>query len=361
MEDFVEKEQKRKEIESLGVHQLRVLARELGVPRPTMKVKEELVEAILPFMVGEAEVKASSNRGRNPSAKLTDLGIVDFVLPPSLQAKIKKRQDAEMVSQFNMQTISLAQSIQESLITIGQREGYLEVEGQDYYFWDLLSDKMVYVNPQLVRGNELKVGDRVCVKCSESSAYAFAVAKEVVSINFDETFEDRTFCSFKNDIASDKNAFESALIKEGGLLVVEKALKGKTLENLAKSLNEFNENGFKVVALGTSVTQKFYDSIKSKIRCEEAVSYSYHSALWNLQKIKNVLQNIVVRVSSGEKLVLFALNIKKMVEDVIYCMRADSPTFGHDCFDEDRFIDYLSSFKRILKNGGSLTVVAVNA
>ena len=360
MEVFVEKEQKRKELESCGVHDLRRLARSLGVARPTMKIKEELVEEIASILVGEAELKESGNRGRNPSAKLTEFGIADFVLPPALQVKVKKRQDAEMLSQANMQAMSLSQSIHESLVLAGQKEGYVEVEGKDHYFWDLSTDKMVYINENLVRGNELKVGDRVRVKCAESPAYAFAVAKEVISINFDEAFEPRTFCSFKNDVIQSDNAFETDNLKEGDALVLEKQLKGKTLENIAKTLNIFVDNGFKIVALGTSVQRSFYDSIKEKISCEEAVSYNNNSQLWNLQKIKNVLQNLVVRVASGEKIVLFALDIKQMVEDVIYCMKTDSPTFGLGGFDAKRFIQYLSSFRRILKNGGSLTVVAVN-
>lgn len=361
MEVFVEKEQKRKELEGYGVHDLRTLARQMGISRPTMKIKEELVEEIASILVGETKLKEGGNRGRNPSAKLTDFGIANFILPPSLQVVLKKHEDAETLSQVNMQSVSLSQSIQESLVNIGQKEGFLQVEGVDYYFWDLSTDKMVYLNDALVRGNELKVGDRVRVRCSESPAYAFAIANEVISINFDESFEPRCFCSFKNDISQSQEAFEAQNLKEGGVLVLEKSLKGKTLADISKTLNTFCENGFKVIALGTSLARSFYETIKEKIPCEEAVSYNINSQLWNLQRIKNVLQNLVVRVSSGEKLVLFALNIKKMVEDVIYCMKLDSPTFGLGGFDENRFIAYLSSFRRILKNGGSLTVVAVNS
>ena len=362
MEVFVDKQQKKKEFEHLGVHDLRHLARNLGVSRPTMKIKEELLDEIASILVGETPVGQAGVRGRKATVKLAEFGAVDFVLPPSLQMLVKKRQFGQINGQFDTNTLTLSQNVVSNLVEVGVREGYLEAEENDHYFWDLNTEKMVYVNNALVDGYALKVGDRVVAKCAESPAFSFSVAREITLVNFSAPPSSRSFCSFKADVVQ-KNASHFAYknLSEGEAVLICEKLSGKVLDDAAETLKKFSENGFKIVGLGTSVSEEFYGLVKAKIDAEEAVAFLSASQHSSLQRVRNVIQNMVLRVASGEKIVLLILDAKRLLEDVVYCMKVDSPVFASGGFDDKRFLNYIASFKRILKNGGSLTIMSFNS
>lgn len=359
MEVFVDKEQKKKELDSYGVHDLRHMARNLGVARPTMKIKEQLIDEIAEILVGNVSASQASGKGRNPTQKLAQFSTADLVLPPVLQALIKARETTTFQSSLNSAVLS--QSVREKLVFSNQREGFLEQEQDEYYFWDLITEKLVYVNRDIVAGNELKVGDRVSARCVESPAVTFSVAEEVLSINFDTKFLPRAFCSFKNDIAKiSQTAFSFGDVKEGEALVLSDKLEGKVLESFQKVFKSFSNSGFKVVLSGTSVKQDVFLKVSKNLACEDALFYLGNAKNNAVIRIKNVLQNAVLRAACGEKILLVLVDVKQILADVEYCLQSESK---HELitFDSVRFLSYITNYKRVLTNGGSLTIVAFNA
>lgn len=361
MEVFVDKEQKKKELDAFGVHDLRHMARNLGVSRPTMKIKEELIEEIAEILVGDASAKQGSGRGRNPAVKLAQFGAADFILPPALQALVKKREAGQGL-QGDMPAAAFAQGVHEKLVFSNLREGFLQSQQGEYYFWDLNTEKMVYVNPNIVRGNELQIGDRVSARCAESPAVTFAVAEEVLSINFDTKFLPRNFCSFKNDVLHKNSShFTFGGIEEGEAMLFPEKLEGQALDDFAKTFKKFAENGFKILLSGTSVKERVFVDVSSKFPCEDAVTYITNTRFTSLTRIKNVIQHCVLRAASGEKILLAIFDVKQLLEDVEYSLQFETQNPGIATFDSARFLGYLTNFKRLLNNGGSLTIVAFNA
>ncbi len=70
--------QSRQELETLGIHKLRDLARELGVKAPTTKRQSELIDEILKIECGELEA-VKSNMGRPPKGKINSPSKYDFI------------------------------------------------------------------------------------------------------------------------------------------------------------------------------------------------------------------------------------------------------------------------------------------
>lgn len=354
----MDKEQKRMELATLGVHDIRVLARNLGLARPTMRLKDDLMDEIVEVLCGEKEIVVSgSHRGRRATPKLANQSS-EFVIPAELQAVVSARLHAERMTQTNLDAVMLCQNIQDDMVIFNDKEGFVTSHDGHNYFLDIKAENMVFVKPELIQEYDLQIGDRVLARCAECPGISFCIAKEVLMVNFQKPAK-RQFCDFE-DVDKDATSFVCDGFMEGKSITLPQTLTDECLETTLNKLARFHAEGFKVIALGTNVPYKLRAAILERLPCECALFTKEDNPLWNLEKVNNFINNALVRVSAGEKIALLVVDLQQLMIDLDFCFNIDSPKFRGFCFDTHRFVGYILALPRILKNGGSITVIAAN-
>lgn len=354
----MDKEQKRIELSTLGVHDIRVLARNLGIARPTMRLKDDLIDEIVEVLCGEKEIlRNAPKRGRKATPKLANQNS-DFVIPAELQAVVSARLNAERMTQTNLDAVMLCQNIQDEMVIYNDKEGFVTSHDGHNYFLDIKAENMVFVKPELIEQHNLQIGDRVLARCAECPGISFCIAKEVLMVNFQKPGK-RTFCDLE-DIDKTATAVSCDGFVEGKAITLPQTLKDDCLDTTLNKIARFHAEGFKVIAMGTNVPYKLRASILERLPCESALLTKETNPLWNLEKVNSFINNVLVRASAGEKIVLLVVDLQQLMIDIDFCFNMDSPKFKGFCFDTHRFVSYILTLPRILTNGGSITVVVAN-
>lgn len=354
----MDKEQKRLELNALGVHDIRVLARNLGLARPTMRLKDDLVDELVEVLCGEKEIKIkNTQRGRKATPKLANQNS-EFIIPAELQAVVSARLHAERMTQTNLDAVMLCQNIQDKMVLYNDKEGYVTSHDGHNYFLDIKAENLVFLKPDLIKACDLQIGDRVLARCAECPGINFSIAKEILLVNFQKPAK-RKFNEFE-DFVKDAKGFVCDGFEEGKSITLPETLTGDCLDTTMNRLARFQAEGFKVIALGTNVPYKLRAAILERLPCESALLTKDVNPLWNLERVNNFVNNCLVRATAGEKIVLLIVDLQQLMLDLDFCFNIDSPKFKGFCFDTHRFMGYVLALPRILKNGGSLTIIAAN-
>ena len=354
----MDKKQKRVELSALGVHDIRVLARNLGIARPTMRLKDDLVDEIVEVLAGEKEISVMGPaRGRRATPKLANQSS-EFVIPAELQAVVSARLHAERMTQTNLDAVMLCQNIQDEMVIYNDKEGFVTSHDGHNYFLDIKAENLVFVKPELIQQYDLQIGDRVLARCAECPGISFCIAKEVLMVNFQKPTK-RLFGDF-DDIDKTAQGFVCDGFVEGKAITLPQTLNEDCLDSTLNKIARFHAEGFKVIALGTNVPYKLRASILERLPCESAMLTKDANPLWNLEKVNNFINNALVRASAGEKIVFLIVDLQQLMIDIDFCFNIDSPKFRGFCFDTHRFMGYILALPRILKNGGSVTIIAAN-
>ncbi|MDE6598390.1 MAG: hypothetical protein K2K60_07105 [Clostridia bacterium] len=148
------------------IHDLRQVARAVGVPRPADGRKERIVEYMLKIASGEADPALPAVRGAHPKSAEYDRQLVADILrcrEISLSAsQDREEQKAELKVSSGEQDIQIYESVGEGLLE--RRDGRWFVRADGAAFAD-----GVFVNPTIVKMFDLREGDKVKCKCARSS------------------------------------------------------------------------------------------------------------------------------------------------------------------------------------------------
>ena len=158
------------DLEQLRIHELRDLARKMGVQAPTVLKKEEIIDEIMKIMNGEVEPFARHSKKGRPARNNSDsFDVVDFILPkPEELHEMDDNCEYNMAHDkfsyvLNMGAASYCDSNEphsySGLIEI-KPEGYgvVHVEGI------CPSDRDVFVGKNIVKQLNLRSGEKVtCV------------------------------------------------------------------------------------------------------------------------------------------------------------------------------------------------------
>lgn len=187
------------DLEQLRIHELRDLARKMGVNAPTSKKKEQLIDEIMKIMNGEsAPVSNKTKKGRPVRTSSENFDVVDFILPSQDELKLFNEYTDYQLEQekyhfmLNMdfaeyKDVDLGESIKEGCVEIkSEGFGIIHVKG-------LLSDNDdVYVNKITIKQLKLRSGDYVRAKCKKVKDNYPLVAYEIVKISehSDKNYDD---------------------------------------------------------------------------------------------------------------------------------------------------------------------------
>ncbi len=201
---------KKEIILSLGVYELRGLARVLGVKSPTTRKREELIALILDIVekndnisIGEIEKK-----GRPFKALSSVKNIIDVLSAKHEEKKTVKFSTYDEIVVFNQEMPSF--TLQSS--DIFPSNGVFR-KGKGFgYFVDCASKKMVFIAPEQVQKHGIETGDFLECAVFEINNGNKCFVKKINKINGEnaetynaKTFKDFTQCLPEKHCILDKN------------------------------------------------------------------------------------------------------------------------------------------------------------
>ena len=195
-------DEKNTNLEQLRIHELRDLARKMGVNAPTLKKKEQLIEEIMSIMNGESVPEtAPSKKGRPVRVNADNFDVVDLILPNQSEMNALQEYSTYDTEQDRLQfmvNVDYAEyGVELDPNTIYERQGLLEIKqggfGVVHVGGCFTSPKDVFVNKIIVKQNKLRSGMLVKVKSRRVKenypeiAFEITTIGEYSDVNFDES------------------------------------------------------------------------------------------------------------------------------------------------------------------------------
>ena len=175
--------QKKKEIvRSLGIYELRGLARVLGIKSPTTKVREVLIENILLTLVNGKPFDPQVSRKGRPYKKLAHIDSIVSMIANNPEAKDVS---FDALASFN-QEVPVFTFRDSQIITVC---GVLRSGKLSTYFIDLKRNFHVFIPEELVEQKGLVTGDYVeaeAYKINDSNQYFSEKLTKINSVSFEE-------------------------------------------------------------------------------------------------------------------------------------------------------------------------------
>lgn len=166
-------------LDAMSIYDIRQIAREVGVPKPTEGKKERLLSYIIDIASGEKDPEKRSSKGARPKSTAYDRSLVSDIL--RCREVCLLGEAAEKESAPFIMTVS---SGYDPLDFRG--EGLLEKSG-DKWFVRALDDGgqliEVVVHDKFVNDYYLREGDVVCGKCKRKTLEELAGLVSICSVN----------------------------------------------------------------------------------------------------------------------------------------------------------------------------------
>ncbi len=148
---------------SLRIHELRDLARKIGVQSPTSKKKEELVSQAMQILNGEsAPYKALNKKGRPNKSDTQVNTLMEFFMPDNVELKSSL---TYKTNQFDVSYFASMPEIQYDVENNPKAEGYVEVTSNGIGIIRVngfeTSDDDIFIHEMIISKNNLKTGDYV--------------------------------------------------------------------------------------------------------------------------------------------------------------------------------------------------------
>lgn len=302
-----EERQRESAIRALGVFELRGLARELGVPSPTTKKREDLISLIIEKIREGGATDFNSNRRGRPFKKLNAIDdLVSAVLIDD-----RKATDYAGVISFMQEDVPIIKDLSEE---IGEFEGIVRQTKANLCFDDLKTNAKVFMDFNVDGYDVVKSGCKVKVEARKINGESYWVEKiKEVDGKPLESYEDEE-AEKGNEIISDKEIpFGCCLAKEGRrnlFCLQEELFENKDFENLCKYCKL---NDFKLIVL--SVNTSFENQIMFRnIDIENLFVTQYaeksSASFFKVVDAINYAQHLIDR---GEKVVVFVADIVEVL------------------------------------------------
>lgn len=349
------KQETKQELQALGVHDLRVLARNLGIARPTTKLKDQLIQEIGEVLSSGQKVDFPDIRGRRAVPKLANMQNTALALPEEIQCAFATKDF--VIRGLCSGIYSLSQNINDSMITFAERKGFVRMFKDYFYFIDDESDRFVYVPTELANESGLVCDDHVTAKCAISPAVDFCVASKIQKINGFAPSPKRKFCDFDNLASPRAKRFQSGTIKEGVLNYDEDQGSFDNIENLVEALKTFQSKGFSVMLFGSTIHSTMVNQLWQAVPQTQEFVISQYIPEKNMRQFVSMVRNMIMRARQGEKMLIVCFDLQEILNDVEHMAVGSELQLESRHITPKRIRDYGESLCRILANGGSITTV----
>lgn len=317
MEKFFEKEGAKKTlIESLGVFELRGLARELGVKSPTTKKRGELIDQILQRIESGAENPKNSRRGR-PFKKITSIDEIANSFASSWVENFKPTYETVM---------SFAQTLPDFDKMLEGSEnlaGYAREVKDMISFFDYQNRARVFIKNDTEFASKITNGDYVKVTALPLQQKGQYVAENIVEINGVEAQSFEPYSTNKGEVVIGKTTFtigrhKIVLGRRNALLMKDDLFETGIVDEIVNSCNRNNMN-LLVLALNTSYENMImFNKLEG---CKKFVSVSGSDSRLNLDLLIDAINYANNCIDRGENIILFVSDIVHTIKSVEDCFK----------------------------------------
>lgn len=321
---------KKEIIYSLGVYELRGLARVLGVKSPTTKRREELISQIMEI-VGNNEdfaLREIEKRGRPFKALSSVNSIINAISTSSDEEKknsFKRFSTYEEIIVFNQEMPAIKMQSSD----IFPSSGVLRKGPVFGYYVDCASQKTVFIAPEQMQKYELATGDYVDCAVFEINNGDKCFVKKINKINGinAEEYNLKTFNDYTQDLPSIQNINEKNILIGGRNVLLSKTTfySNDYLKNIFSCFKDC-----KKIFLGVNLC--FEDkSFVSKQQDVFAFTSNYNEILTNgYDRIIDVI-NLVERLRDLNEDVFLLVGDLSNVLNVLdsYFINDDAQILGH--------------------------------
>lgn len=346
--------ERRENLESLGVHDLRNIARMWGVPSPTVIKKAQLIESILQVMSGEKVFNNKNRAGRPVKSKLMTKSFQESLLPNDLIDFACNRNKSEL---FVDRFFTFEQNVETEIADLMEdKEGYVNTHNKDFYFCSCEDNILVYIPDVLVAQYALEVGDKIKANCSKIKAKPYFVARQICLIN-DICAKNclRHLISIKDVVLLENPVKVDNIIEGEKTHSFHKNYIDFIVENKEK-FDKFTELGFKIVVIGVGLPADGLLKINRHINCIPFVSFYEFEPLFSYETITNAINNITIRARMGEKLLVVILDIENIYTELDLFFISKGEQRDIHTYSTISMLRKLTGLNRCLSNGGSITL-----
>lgn len=353
--DIIEDREREKLVRDLGVFELRGLARELGVPSPTTKKREELISLILDAIKdGNSIDKNTQKRGR-PFKKLNALeDIVNKMICENKDCKFETF-DYHTLINFNQDTFPVfAVAGNESY----ELEGVIRLYQGRLFFKDCNNNSTVYLDEDLYGYEYLEEGALVKIFTNEINNDNSFKANKILEINGVSFDQYNHVVSQNSEEIIDNNVmpFADGLVKVGRRNVFSFNEDLYENDNYIKFYNYCKENDYKFITVSVNSSYENMIMFKNNDIDGKFISEYGANSVSNFDKIVDAVAFAKYLTTKGNKVVIF-------ISDIIEVLRCFDNLFGNE---ENSIghsqkvlllIQNLLSSGRSYKNGSNLSLV----
>ena len=236
-------------VKDLGVFELRAIARQMGVPSPTTKKRDELVLLIKESVRKRGAIELDQKRGR-PYKKLFTLD--DLTNKLSFDSKPFKPEYNTILA-FEQEEKPIQTTEEESFLM----EGIIRKTNSAIGFLDLQSGDLVFLSNLLYDYNELSTGDKIKVEAKRVAEANYYSSSKIIEIN-NTKIENYKF-NIKEDgediidnrcipFAKNKNIMVG---RRNVYLLEEDIFENTYFQNLYEYCNK---NGFEFITIGANIS-----------------------------------------------------------------------------------------------------------
>ena len=341
-------------VRELGVFELRGLAREVGVPSPTTKKREELISLILQkFKDGMVIDPKRKAKGR-PYKKLSS--IEDIV---STMTNSARNNDEPLTYES---ILTFAQN--KPKFTTAEDDTVYTFEGitrkSDEYMVLFCEEKCVYIK-DIDNAEKLNAGDQVKVEAKALSSKNQYRATKILSINdFDASDYQPETCDNGEEIISNQTIpygdIKIFVGRRNAHLFEEDLYENDNFASLTKYCKDNNIN-LLVLALNTSFeNQIIFKNLDFK---NFTTQYGSNNII-NFNKVIDTINHAQNLIERGENVIVFILDIIEVLRTLDKCFVKENHEKGEHCQQTIIIADKIMSLGKAYKASSSTIVLGYN-
>ena len=339
-------------VRSLGIFELRGVARELGVASPTTKKREELIDSILGIVVrGDEPTKFRNKKGR-PFKKLSSIEQIATSVTTSSNESESFKPTFEKIMCF-AQTLP---DFDKMMMGDKEVEGFAREINGGYSLFDYASLSRVYIQKDVVNSDKLTSGDKIRVIAHPLRDSKDMVADEIVSINEINADNYEPYSKNNGEAVITKNTIDVngkqiAIGRRNAVLMKEDLFESDFLQQMIAKCNERNIHVF-ALALNTSFENTIM--FKSIQNCTKFVSVGGSNARLNLDLLIDCTSYAFNCMERGENVLLFTPDIMHSLKSVEECFEKSDKEINENT---DIILQKLMSFAKSFADGTNETTV----
>lgn len=352
-----------RKIEDLGIYELRVLARQVGVKSPTSKKREELLAAIKNIIEGKEDpYKRKDGRGRPTKMTATLDEFSNVLVPSNLNYDMESdHEDYILTKDFDKSFVLMQQYasyVEDSDHKNMSVEGIVDTNRMGVYIlrtqsYDYSSDD-VFISNQFVQDGKLVVGDHILGEAAFGKGQKTRALVRIDQLNGKDYAE---FCRCEPNLSS-SNTTKAYHIKQQEVAV------GKRSLWLYKDRQHLNEKAIEVYQNLQEKKVHVFNLNLNNLDCDQMFDTGYYhyipvafvkevSSVYLATKLTFERANVLAK--QGEQVLIIFSSISSYLKTAYKSGDEQKNKVDHVMHELKEYFSYSKSFD----NGGSITILCL--